>query len=290
MATEKPVTPELVDDIPLPPRVPAFPDEPPTGAKPPREDPAPISAGDSVTPDPPSSVGNQPTSNQPTSNQLDPEKALSFIEDIIDTLTFKRIALIALLSVIGLVFYVLYENRTAIVNMLVRPDSALENPNVTSWVLSENSKASLQNLAKMAVLFIAVTDADLKQNRRIVRYYYLDSAIKPGPEALKILTVPQAVFDYDPKNTAQMVAILGNEFRCDPFRDTIYFRYAPEFENRIPTICRLAIPPFVGQFVGFITVGTSKEMTKQELDSIRLEVSRIATEIYLNDVIMKPTS
>ena len=105
---------------------------------------------------------------------------------------------------------------------------------------------------------------------------------------MRALGLPQAVFDYDAKNTTQMVAILSNEFKCDPYKDTIYFRYAPELENNLPTVCRLAIPPFVGQFVGFITVGMSKEMTKQELDSIRLEVSRIAVEIYLNDVIKKP--
>jgi hypothetical protein len=55
----------------------------------------------------------------------------------------------------------------------------------------------------------------------------------------------------------------------------------------MPAVCRLAIPPFVGQFVGMVTVGLSKQVTKQEMDTIRLEVSRLAVEIYLSDVVKK---
>jgi len=307
MATKKPAKPNTqpVDDTPLPPHPTAFPDEPPGGAKPPREDPplvddkplpprtgtppAPVPSG---SPRPPSS-SPPPPSGTTDNNQLNKELALSFVESIIDTLTFKRVGLIALLTVIGLVFYVLYENRTNIVDQIVHKNpSTIEDPTVTSWVLSDNSKAALQNLAKTtAVSFIAITDVDLKKNRRVVRYYYIDDpALKLGPEAIRALGLPQAVFDYDAKNTTQMVSILSNEFRCDAYKDTIYFRFAPELESALPTICRMAIPPFVGQFVGFITVGLNTESNKQELDSIRLEVSRIAVDIYLNDVIKKPTA
>jgi hypothetical protein len=221
---------------------------------------------------------------------LDKEKVLGFIETLIDTLTFRRVFLIALLTLITLFLNTLFENRKDIVAKFTGSKPAVVEDNITNWTLSEPSKAALVNLAKTTdVTFISVTDVDLKKNRRVIRYYYLgDPSIKLEPSMLQALALPNPVFDYDPKNTAQMVAVLSNEFRCDPYRDTINYRFAPQFAEKLPTVCRLAVPPFVGQFVGFITIATNRVMTKEELNTIRLEVSRIAVEIYLNDVIKKP--
>lgn len=262
--------PEVEDDTPIAtPVVPAVPVETPT--------PAPVPV---VAPPAPSPLAN-----------VDKEALLTFIEDTLDTLTFKRVALVALLAACALVIFALYENRQLIVNSYTKPivSTATDTPVSAKWVLSEESKASLQTLAKTtSVGMIIVSDVDLKKNRRLARYYYLDDpTIKLEASALQALSLPLPVFDYDSKNTEQMVAILSNEFRCDPYKDTIYFRHAPELADKFPTICRIAIPPFVGQFVGFLTVGISVELPKAELDSIRLEVSRIAVEIYLNDVMKK---
>lgn len=233
-----------------------------------------------------------PPSGPVLNERVDKEKMLGFLEDIIDTLTFKRVLLIGLLTVIALVLNAVFENRKAIVDTFVQPKTVAAEETVTGWTLSEGSKKSLQNLALTTnVTFVSITDVDLKKNRRVIKYYYLDDpTIKIDPASLQSLALPNPVFDYDPKNTAQMVAVLSNEFRCDPYRDTLNYRFAPYLAPRIPTVCRLAVPPFVGQFVGFITVGMDREMNREELNTIRLEVSRIAVEIYLNDVIKKPTT
>lgn len=222
--------------------------------------------------------------------EIDKEQLVGFIDTLIDILTFKRVWLVALLTIIAIVIYSLYENRAAIVQRFTGPRVVNQAPQVTQWELSTSSKANLQALARTTdVSFIGVTDVDLQKNRRNIRYFYIDDpAIRLSPAAQQALTLPQAVFDYDSKNTTQMVSVLSNEFRCDNYQDTIYFRYAPEQAEVWPIICRLAIPPFVGQFVGFITVSLRRPMTKSELDSIRLEVSRLAVDIYLNDVIKNP--
>lgn len=223
--------------------------------------------------------------------QVDKEKLLTFIEETLDVLTLKRVGLIALLMIAAVVMFSLYENRQTIVGSFTKPvaSTATDAPISSKWVLSEESKASLQSLAKTtSVGMLIVSDVDLKKNRKVARYYYIDDPlVKLPPNALQALSLPLPVFDYDSKNTEQMVAILSNEFRCDAYRDTIYFRHAPDLADKFPTICRIAIPPFVGQFVGFLTIGISVELSKQELDSIRLEASRIAVEIYLNDVMKK---
>jgi len=224
---------------------------------------------------------------------VDKEKLLAFLSDMIDTLTFRRVALVALLTSIGLIFYSLYENREAIVTKITGPahSTPIDAPVIKPWTLSETNKLQLQNLAKTTKIgFVLLSDVDLKKNRRVARYSYIkDPNIVLSPTAKSALALPLPVFDYDPQNTEQMVSTLSNEFRCDPYKTTIYYRHAPELADYFPTICRLAIPPFVGQFIGFLTVGIANDPTKAELDSIRLEVSRIAVDIYYNDVMKNQT-
>ena len=219
-------------------------------------------------------------------------KVLGFIESVLGTLTFRTVALVGLLTVIGLVLFSLYENRGGIVDKFTThnttPTSVIPQAN-SNWILSESSKQSLIALANAtSVRMVILSDVDLKKNRRVARYYYIDDpAIKLAPLALQTLSLPLPVFDYDAKNTEQMIAILSNDFRCDNFVDTIYNRFAPELADVFPTICRMAVPPFVGTFVGFITVGIAPGVSQTELETIRLEVSRIAVEIYMNDVTKK---
>jgi hypothetical protein len=137
---------------------------------------------------------------------------------------------------------------------------------------------------------VLVSEVDLKRNSRNVRYSNFGQKLKNNQdyEALVArMSRPHSVFDYDSKNTAQMVAVLANEFRCDNFSDTAMYSTSPSIAADITTICRLAIPPFVGTFVGFITVGLNQKLTQAELDSVRLDLSRIAVEIYLTDVVKK---
>ena len=226
----------------------------------------------------------------PSGPPLDKEKVLTFIEEILDTLTFKRVGLMALLVIVGLIMFSLYENRGKIFGAVTAPTANVtDNLNPSAWELSPVSKEALVNLAKStAVDVIIISDVDLKKNRRAVRYHFFeDTNLKLQPTAQQALALPLPVFDYDSKNTEQMVAILSNEFRCDPYKESVYFRHAPELAEKFPTICRMAIPPFVGNFVGFLTVGVGGDIGKSQLDQIRLEVSRIAVEIYLNDVSKK---
>lgn len=227
----------------------------------------------------------------PRIGEIDKEKVLGFIEEFLDTLTFTRVGLIALLTVITLSLFALYENRSNIIAVIVEPIPKITSSEIPVWELSEKSKQSLQKFAiETDVAFISIADVDLQKNRKKSKYNFIDDpSIKLEPAISQALALPQAMFDYDPKNTDQMVAVLTNEFRCDAYRDTVYFRYAPELAEKLPLVCRMAVPPFVGQFVGFVSVILNRNMTRLELDTIRLEISRIAVEIYLRDVIKKPS-
>lgn len=223
------------------------------------------------------------------------EAIVGFVEYLVDTLTFRRVFLIALLGIMFIGLVSLLENRSSVFNFLLSSASSIsrvEDPENTVWKLSEKSKQSLLSLTKsFPIKYVDVTEVDLKQNLRIVQFVHLENSTMSDLDKQRFfndILKPHSVFDYDAKNTAQMVAVLANEFRCDNFTDTMYFKIAPNSAADISTVCHIAIPPFVGQFVGYLSVGVERKMSKIELDTVRLELSRIAVEIYLQDVTNQP--
>ena len=242
-------------------------------------------------------VEHQNTPNKPS--KLSPtqkEAIISFIDYLIDHLTLKRFILLTILGACGIVLFSIYENRASIAQHAI--SYALSgmvdrtNNNITNWALSDKSRQDLKTFTDQnPILFTSVTEVNLKRNTRRVHYTNLSEKFPAALSQNKInseVQIVHTVFDHDPRNTTQMVAVLGNEFRCDPFVDTTYYKVIPEAGNYIETVCRIAIPPYVGKFIGFLSVGISKKLTKPELDQIRLELSRIAVEIYLRDIEQKP--
>jgi hypothetical protein len=88
-------------------------------------------------------------------------------------------------------------------------------------------------------------------------------------------------------NTKQMVRIIGNEFTCVPFKDAYYSKFVIEFEKDIPILCFLSIPPYTGQFFGYIGVGLKRQLSYNELEAIRIEMSRLSVDIFLRDIAKK---
>jgi hypothetical protein len=85
-----------------------------------------------------------------------------------------------------------------------------------------------------------------------------------------------------------MIAMLNNEFKCVPIAETSTFRFFPTLLEVFPYVCRIAVPPFFGEFAGFITVFTTRALKEEEFDSLKIEMNRLAIEIYLRDIAKKP--
>lgn len=220
---------------------------------------------------------------------MDKEKIIAFLEDMIDALTFRRVALLALLATITICLLAVFENRNAVFATVYKQ---AEEQTSVAWVLSNESKNQMIALSapeKNLVGGTMLSDVDLKKNRRTPKFLY----IKDKADSDRILPVtskilPQALFDYDPRNTEQMVAMLNNEFKCVPTSETHYIRFFPELATKYPVACRIAVPPFFGEFAGYITTFLIRKPTAAEYDSLKIEMNRIAIETYLRDISKKP--
>jgi hypothetical protein len=210
--------------------------------------------------------------------------AIQTFQDFADKLTLRRIFTAVLAGALGVLLYTAVENRASIFNTLVAPPAAqLEAP----WEVTATTKSELTNLTKTnpLVKMVLVTHVDLRKNRRTPLFWYLDDPYVSVIKQRVANMLPTAVFDDDQKNTEQLVAVLNNNFVCSKFEDTVYQRHFPEIRERMPYICRIAVPPFYGRFVGLLTFGLRAEPTKEQLAQLKLEASRLSIQMYLRDVL-----
>lgn len=217
---------------------------------------------------------------------MNKEAIFAFVENLIDLLTLRRVSLLSLLSSICIVLFVMFENRAAIFATLYK---SAERTALIEWSLSNESKAEISNLTSIhPVGIVMLSDVDLKKNRRTVKAFYardaeIDKQLQS--EISKVSSI--ALFDFDAKNTEQMVAMLNNEFLCVPTIDVVYNKIFANLSDRFPITCAVAVPPFFGEFVGYITIILFDTPSQLEVDALKIEANKLAVDIYFRDVSKK---
>ncbi len=212
------------------------------------------------------------------------EELVAFLNDMVDALTWKRFALLTLLGLFTIGLLMVFESRTTIFNRFIdtTPVEELSAP----WEISAQTKAELTALTKLPIIDgVLLTEVNLKKNRRIVKFWHVNDAdFRQEATTIASSILPQAFFDTDKKNNEQMLAVLGNQFVCTPAVDTVYIRFFPNIDKKYPVICRLAVPPFAGEFAGLVTVFLKRKPTPSEVDSLKIEITRVSVEMYLRDI------
>lgn len=203
---------------------------------------------------------------------------------MIDALTWKRAGLLFMFGTFVVLLLMLFENRTTIFNRLVDP-IPVENLAIP-WQVTDKTKEELTNLVSIPqVGGVLLTEVDLKKNRRITKFWSAkDASFRQEVGQIIGTLLPQAFFDTDPRNNEQMLAVLNNQFVCSPTEETVFVRFFPNLQKRYPVTCRLAVPPFSGHFAGMVTVLLNKVPTQGEVDSLKIEITRVSVEMYLRDV------
>jgi hypothetical protein len=211
------------------------------------------------------------------------DKITEFLEEMIDLLTFTRVALLFILISVSIGMLAIFENRAAVFTTIYQ--SAAEKT-YDPWVLSDQSKKVLVNLTDDPLIGgLILTDVDLKKNQRMTKFFYVkDKAVQHFVAPIVTGALPQPLFDRGQKNTEQMVAMLNNEFKCVPAVDTTTAKFVPGFDKMFSTVCRVAVPPFFGEFIGYLSIGLVRPLKDNEYDALRIEATRIAVEIYMRDV------
>lgn len=203
---------------------------------------------------------------------------------MVDALTWRRVALLTLLGAVMVGMLMVFESRTTIFNKLFGAIAVeeIDRP----WDISSQSKDELVKLTSNSLIGgVMLTEVDLKKNMRIIKYWQVrDADFRLKIANMMNTLLPVAFFDTDRKNNEQMVAVLNNQFLCTPTIDTVFARFVPDMDKQYPYVCRLAVPPFTGEFAGLLTITLTRTPSQSEVDSLKIEITRVAVEMYLRDI------
>jgi len=216
------------------------------------------------------------------------ERVLSLVAKIVRVISLKNVALWSLAGVLALVGLTAFQNRTAIVSYIINGPTVDTAP-LSSFTVSAASQSRIKSLVDSDDLINAmvVLNADIRNNRRVPIHWYSDD-----PSAEKALDslfsgkyggIP--LFTSDEKNNEGVVGVINGEFTCSEYTAGGNAALFPSMQSRFPYVCRTSLPPYYGQFSGYITICLNRVPSADELINLKTEALNISTEIYFRDVL-----
>lgn len=216
------------------------------------------------------------------------DRLFSLAAKVIRVISLKNVAIWTFAALVLLIGYTVFEQRTTIVNYILNGPEA-EAPAAATFALSDTSKTRIRSLVNDNDLIISITilNADIRNNRRVPIFWFADDAQVQGRlDALfsgRYGGIP--LFTSDEKNNENIVGVINGEFACSDYTSGGNSALFPGLENRFPFVCRTSLPPYYGQFSGYVTIALNRVPTQPELDALKAETLNISTEIYFRDVL-----
>ena len=216
------------------------------------------------------------------------DRIFSLAAKVVKIISLKNVAIWTFAALVVILGYAFFEKRTEIVSYIVNGPVS-EAPGIASFGISDTSKNRIKQIVDIDELIsaIIVANVDIRNNRRIALHWYSDdTSLQKSIDALfanKYGGIP--LFTSDEKNNETIVSIINGEFSCNSYKDGGNAGVFPGLENRLPYICRAPLPPYYGQFSGYVTLSLNRVPTADELTALKAETINISTEIYFRDVL-----
>lgn len=216
------------------------------------------------------------------------ERVLSLAAKVIRVISLKNVAIWTLAALVGITGFTVYENRTSIVKAIVN-GPGVDAPALTSFAVSDTSRNRVKQIVDTDELVnsIVILNADIRNNRRVPLHWYSDdTSLQKSLDGLfsgRYGGIP--LFTSDEKNNENIVGIINGEFACGPYAEGGNNAIFPGLQNRLPFVCRTSLPPYYGQFSGYIIVSLNRIPNENEMAIIKSETLNISTEIYFRDVL-----
>lgn len=139
--------------------------------------------------------------------------------------------------------------------------------------LSKDGLQSIDNVVRKSDLIvgISVISVNFQQNSRKIIHFNTDDSelLRLHDEyVLTHVSVDQPLFNNDQDNNKRIIRLINGDFVCTKYPLTVTYKYAPNV--KIETVCALGVPPYYGQFRGFILVYLQHEPSPLEVDQVRI--------------------
>lgn len=210
---------------------------------------------------------------------------LDAIRKLLGVISWKKIGQISAVLALVVATWVSYENREHIYRQIFQARLRVSSYPVA---LSKKSTEEIDKAVKQADLIVGIqiTSVDFEKNTRKIVYASIDNddlrTIYSRYENTTIPDIP--LFNNDENNNRRMVELINGEFICNPYKDTIQYKLAPEADKVITTVCANGIPPYYGRFSGIISIYLKRPPTPEETSQLRIMAREVATSIFERDI------
>lgn len=215
------------------------------------------------------------------------DSVISLAAKILNVISLKKVGIWTFAAIVVLLGFTIFQNR-AVIYAAVTSAPVVETPTtLIPFTVSPTSVDRVKQLVDGGGLIntIVVLNADLRNNRRIPIYWYSnDPVIQKSLDTQYVSRFGIPLFTAEEKNNENMVGIINGEFACSPYVEGNSGLY-PGMETRMPSVCRASLPPYYGQFSGFLTISLSRSPTPDEVINLKSTALALATEIYFRDVV-----
>lgn len=209
------------------------------------------------------------------------ETFFGLIVSLLEKLSLKRVALFGLLVAFLVGGYFLYFYTPVIGDRVLSNISSRELRVITP--AAEKAIDAFMTKHSNTAVYLTVLKFNFHTNTRtpIYRSFNNDDVKKIIFERLKggDGSLPLFIRD-DVSNNDQMISIIQGETVCDPFSAGGLARVWPDLSNRFEMSCRVPVPPaFGGGVRGYIVVHSSRMLKSYELETFRLDLKLLATQV-----------
>lgn len=215
---------------------------------------------------------------------------LSVLDKFIPWATPKKLFMLLLACVLTVTLFTIYQKRNDIVSLLTSSSSTRNNIAVPELhlALTNDIKSQIKNLVDRNpnIAYVGVVSANIRINQRELAYFYSDDPIITDQMTAGSwhMGSTQSIFTSSEINNEQMVAVINGEFGCFKYEDTINFIAASGLVTRLPYVCRVSLPPYYGEFAGYLAIGLREKPDENRQNDTRVEAVRLATEIYFKSI------
>lgn len=212
------------------------------------------------------------------------DQTFSLLGKIIRVISLKNVIIWVLTAIVLVVGVTLLENRHTIYKRMTDGGDVIQTGSVlrVSETSQNHAKAVVENTEVVSA--VVVWNADIRNNKRTpVFWFSSDMSLMKQLDAFYTARPHFPLFGNDLANNENVISIINGDFACTPYARGNASSF-PGLAVRTPWVCRASLPPYYGQFSGYVTLSLSREPTADEVTALKGDTNGIATEIYFRDI------
>jgi hypothetical protein len=207
---------------------------------------------------------------------------LPYVKRFLQWVTLMRITMLGLGAIVFILTMTLFENR----NILLELHNPLPRP--TEHVLLKLSSDTQQQINRViatnkTVNFIMVISANIEKNERALIYWKASDPIIhiEIEEYIKNNGLTAPLLGRDDETNTAIVRAINGDFAC---YNTASSLIGLSLNAKVTKVCRISIPPYYGQFSGYLTFGMNEEPSAEKMAELTKYAIEISSDIYFYNV------